>query len=153
MPAFSGARRFSWRCEIAPESRGFLAHASRHPASLAASCGTCGKYAPALPCLQTPCSVGFCGRVCRCAGLHAYFLRHPIALRYLAQKGKGAIMEGLNMGIIKDMPIPLAPIERQAEFARLLDQVIALKAEQRRSAADLEALFASLQHGVFQEEL
>jgi len=57
------------------------------------------------------------------------------------------------MGIIKDMPIPLAPIERQAEFARLLDQVIALKAEQRRSAADLEALFASLQHGVFQEEL
>lgn len=56
--------------------------------------------------------------------LHAYFLGHPIARPwYLAQKAKGAIMEGLNMGIIKEMPIPLAPIGLQVEFAERLKQV------------------------------
>lgn len=121
--------------------------------------GTCGRCAivpddiPAAINTKHLCAITLDRTKCLPVFLHAYFLRHPVALRYLAQKGKGAIMEGLNMGIIKDMPIPLAPIERQAEFARLLEQVIALKSQQRRSAADLEALFASLQHGVFQEEL
>ena len=121
--------------------------------------GTCGRCAIVPDDIPTAintkhlCAITLDRTKCLPIFLHAYFLGHPIALRYLAQKGKGAIMEGLNMGIIKDMPIPFAPIERQVEFARLLKQVSGLKAEQRRSAGDLEKLFASLQHGVFQEEL
>src|SRR5439155_22693940 len=41
--------------------------------------------------------------------VHAYFHRHPLARRYLDQTAKGAIMSGLNMGIIRAMPIPLPP--------------------------------------------
>ena len=62
-------------------------------------------------------------------------------------------MEGLNLGIIKEMPIPLAPIELQEKFAERLQQVSDLKATQRRSGAYLEALFASLQHRAFRGEL
>ena len=62
-------------------------------------------------------------------------------------------MEGLNMGIIKEMPVPLAPIDLQETFAERLTQVSHLKATQRRSEAELEALFASLQHRAFRGEL
>ena len=62
-------------------------------------------------------------------------------------------MEGLNMGIIKEMPIPLAPIRLQEEFAQKLTKVNALKAGQRRSETELNTLFACLQHRAFQGEL
>ena len=41
--------------------------------------------------------------------MHAYFLGHPIARRYLERSAKGAIMSGLSMRIIKSLPIPAAP--------------------------------------------
>lgn len=62
-------------------------------------------------------------------------------------------MEGLNMGIIREMPIPLVPIELQEEFAERVKAMSELKTEQRRSEADLEELCASLQHHAFRGEL
>jgi type I restriction enzyme S subunit len=85
--------------------------------------------------------------------LHAYFLRHPIALRYLRQTAKGAIMSGLNMGLIERMPVPLPPITLQREFARRVAAVEKLKTAQRAALAELDALFASLQHRAFCGEL
>jgi type I restriction enzyme S subunit len=85
--------------------------------------------------------------------LHAYFLRHPIARRYLAQQAKGAIMEGLNMGIIRELPIPLAPIALQNAFAERLKMVRHITSRQRRSDAQLGTLFESLQHCAFRGEL
>ena len=49
--------------------------------------------------------------------LQAYFLWHPVAQRYLVRAAKGAIMPGLNMGIIKALPVPVIPLEDQATFA------------------------------------
>jgi type I restriction enzyme S subunit len=85
--------------------------------------------------------------------LHAYFLQHPIARKYLTQTAKGAIMSGLNMGLIKGMPIPLPPLPLQREFARRVGAVEKLKTAQHASLAELDALFASLQHRAFQGEL
>ncbi len=48
--------------------------------------------------------------------LRACFLWHPDSRRYLAQRAKGSIMDGLNMSIIKEMPLPVAPLDQQREF-------------------------------------
>lgn len=81
--------------------------------------------------------------------LHAYFLRHPTARKYLEQTAKGAIMSGLNMGIIKAMPIALPPLPLQQTFATRIQSIEALKTTHRRALAALDALFASLQQRAF----
>lgn len=73
--------------------------------------------------------------------------------KYLAQKAQGAIMEGLNMGIIKEMPVPLAPIDLQLEFAERLRRVSEQRAAERRLEVNLAALFGSLQRRAFRGEL
>ena len=62
-------------------------------------------------------------------------------------------MDGLNMGIIKDMPIPLAPLELQKSYVERHRKLGAVIAGARRSASELDALFASLQHRAFRGEL
>ena len=85
--------------------------------------------------------------------LHAYFLRHPIAAKYLRQTAKGAIMAGLSMGIIAAMPIPVPPLAIQRSFAASVAVIEQLKAANRAALADLDALFGSLQHRAFRREL
>lgn len=85
--------------------------------------------------------------------LHAYFLRHPIARQYLAKRAKGAIMDGLNMGIIKEMPIPLVPLSLQLAFTRSLNQVRRIVFNAKLSEVNLGVLFTSLQHRAFRGEL
>lgn len=62
-------------------------------------------------------------------------------------------MSGLNMGLIKGMPLPLPPIPLQREFARRVTAVEKLKTAHRASLAELDALFATLQHRAFRGEL
>lgn len=85
--------------------------------------------------------------------LHAYFLLHPRAGKYLDKTSKGAIMAGLNMGIIKEMPILLPPSELQREFEDRIESVRQLKTLHLTSLAQLDALFASLQFRAFRGEL
>jgi len=66
---------------------------------------------------------------------------------------KGAIMSGLNMGIIKAMPIPMVPITLQKEFSDRNAELERLKVSQRAALTELETLFASLQHRAFRGEL
>ena len=85
--------------------------------------------------------------------MHAYFLRHPIARRYLERSAKGAIMSGLNMRIIKALPIPAAPLDLQHRFAAIVHSVEQQKASQRAHQAELDTLFASLQSRAFRGDL
>ncbi|MEP6765056.1 MAG: restriction endonuclease subunit S [Gemmatimonadaceae bacterium] len=81
--------------------------------------------------------------------LHSYFLTHPIARSYLAENATGAIMAGLNMGIIKNMPVSLPPLEKQRAFVQRKKAIRTLRGLQR-SALDKETdLFAALQHRAF----
>ena len=47
---------------------------------------------------------------------YAYFLYHPLAREYLTKRAKGAIMAGLNMGIIKELPLNLPSVKQQREI-------------------------------------
>ena len=62
-------------------------------------------------------------------------------------------MAGLNMGIIKSMPLPIPSLATQQAFATKVD---AIRTQRDRVARALEAddqLFAALQHRAFRGEL
>jgi type I restriction enzyme S subunit len=85
--------------------------------------------------------------------LHAYFLRHPIARHHLASRTKGAIMGGLNMGIIKELPVSMPPIDIQHE---LVSRLAAVDRAQKRAVTQrehLDSLSKSLQHRAFSGSL
>ena len=80
-------------------------------------------------------------------------LDSPFILRQ-AHKGVRAIaVPDLGMGKIKAFRTIVPPVELQREFARRVRAVEKLKTAQRASLAELDALFASLQHRAFRGEL
>lgn len=120
------------------------------------TCGRCAVVPESIPlAINTKhlCCISLDQKKCLPSFLHAYFLMHPAARNYLEQTAKGAIMAGLNMGIIKDMPLSLPPLGLQREFATCRDILEKLKLAHRESLVELDALFASLQHRVFRGEL
>lgn len=121
--------------------------------------GTCGRCAivpqgfPVAINTKHICCITPDPNLCSPEFLKAYFLLHPVARRHLEQSTKGAIMDGLNMAIIKATPIPLAPLPLQQEFARQVQAIDRLRAKYRQSLAEMDALFLSLQHRAFRGEL
>jgi type I restriction enzyme, S subunit len=121
--------------------------------------GTCGRCAivpndiPLAINTKHLCCITLNPAKCLPVFLHAYFLLHPIARGYLTKKSKGAIMEGLNMGIIKEMPIPRAPIELQEAFTRRVSAMSDVRTMHHRSANGVEELFQTLQHRAFRGDL
>lgn len=85
--------------------------------------------------------------------LRASFLWHPDSRAYLRRQTKGAVMDGLNMGIIKAMPIPLPPIADQRAFADKVAKIDAQRAIAKRVLAADDELFASLQSRAFSGKL
>lgn len=85
--------------------------------------------------------------------LRAAFLWHPESRKHLLRQTKGSIMSGLNMGIIKAMPVPTPPLSDQKAFQVKVASVADRRA-QIASAVRLEdELFASLQSRAFRGEL
>ena len=121
--------------------------------------GTCGRCAVVPNGISTAintkhlCCITLDQRKCLPEFMHAYFLEHPIARRYLERNAKGAIMSGLNMRIIKALPIPAAPLDLQHRFAAIVQSVEQQKACQRAHLAELDTLFASLQSRAFRGDL
>ena len=84
--------------------------------------------------------------------LSAYFAS-PVGARQVSGRNKHAVKAGLNFDDIRSFLIPVPPIPLQREFARRVTAVEALKTAQRASLAELDALFATLQHRAFRGEL
>jgi type I restriction enzyme S subunit len=61
--------------------------------------------------------------------------------------------KNINLATLRNLAVPIPPIPLQREFARRLTAVEKLKTAQRASLAELDALFASLQHRAFKGEL
>lgn len=121
--------------------------------------GTCGRCAIVPEDIPTAintkhlCCITLDWSKCFPEFLHSYFLLHPIARQYLIRTAKGSIMDGLNMGIIKSMPIPLAPIALQSGFVRIFREIHEQKRLYRTQIEELDTLFASLQSRAFRGEL
>jgi len=121
--------------------------------------GTCGRCAvvpddiPRAINTKHLCCITLDQNQCLPEFLHSYFLIHPIARRYLTLHSKGAIMDGLNMGIIKNLPVPEAPLSLQRDFARIIKQRCGLAARLTSQQDEAEDLFSSLQQRAFRGEL
>ncbi|MEU1546414.1 restriction endonuclease subunit S [Nocardia sp. NPDC005745] len=121
--------------------------------------GTCGRCAVVPDNIPTAintkhlCCITLDRKRCLPEYLHSYFLRHPTAQNYLQQTAKGAIMAGLNMGIIKSLPVSIPPLELQERYSQQIQHIRHSKAVSERHLESLNALFASIQSRAFRGEL
>ena len=83
--------------------------------------------------------------------LHVF--RNPKVKARLTSKSRGIRQANISNGDVLELELPLPPIPLQREFARRVTAVEALKTAQRASLAELDALFATLQHRAFRGEL
>lgn len=80
-------------------------------------------------------------------------LRSPSMLSHLLGKNKGVAIKHLHLVDVRNLRIPLPPLPLQRRFAAIVESVERQKARQRAHLAELDALFAALQHRAFRGEL
>jgi len=87
----------------------------------------------------------------------AVFVRHLLSCHYfdhvVSQKNRGGTQKFVSLGDLRGFPLPLPPKEQQQQFTRFVQAADKLKATNRGSLAELDTLFASLQHRAFRGEL
>ena len=117
--------------------------------------GTCGRCAVVPDDMPTAintkhlCCISLDRTRCEPEFLHSYFLLHPIARNYLESRAKGAIMAGLNMGIIKELPVVLPSLEKQRHFVSI-KRALGRQIEQTQAQENrFDELFAGLQQNAF----
>jgi type I restriction enzyme, S subunit len=64
-----------------------------------------------------------------------------------------AARANVSLANLRELPIPLPPLPLQQKFAAIVESVERQKAAQRAHLAELDALFAALQHRAFRGEL
>ena len=152
------ANEFRWvegRCISEEKYRQLKRYTVRPGDVLITIMGTCGRCAVVPdglpPAINTKhlCCITLNKAKCLPEFLRAYFLWHPVARSYLERAAKGAIMSGLNMGIIKALPVPVIRLEDQATFVARQAACQCLRSELRSSLNELQQLFASLRHRAF----
>ncbi len=120
---------------------------------------TCGRVAVVPD--DIPCAINTKHLCCitldqsRCSPwyLWAAFRFHADLRSQLGATARGAVMPGLNMGLIKSAKVTLPPMELQTEFVRALGELEAASRLATKHASQSGELFASLQHRAFRGEL
>jgi len=128
--------------------------------SIMGTCGRCAVVPVDIPvAINTKhlCCITLDASKCLPGYLHAYFLHHPVAQEFLAERAKGSIMAGLNMGIIQELPVLLPPLKKQAEFLAALNllkaDILRLESAFRAKVNALEVLRRSLLDQAFSGNL
>lgn len=117
--------------------------------------GTCGRCAvvpddiPRAINTKHLCCISLDRDKCLPEFLHSYFLMHPVARQYLDRSAKGAIMSGLNMGIIKKLPLPTVALALQERFVRVKQKIQSVIASHQNQLDSLERLNSSLNQRAF----
>ncbi len=116
--------------------------------SIMGTCGRCAVVPDDIPLAINSkhlCCISLDQSRCLPEFLKLYFLHHPVAKNYLEERASGAIMAGLNMGIIKDLPILLPCVKEQAaiigtceKLSRGLSDLMELYSRKRTHLADLK---------------
>ena len=81
------------------------------------------------------------------------FYNHPSILKQMSNSVIGAIMDGLNLTIIRNINLKCPPIELQTQFAQIVEKTESLKAQYQQSLQELEQLYGSLSQRAFKGEL
>lgn len=154
--------RFEWSKErfISQEKYSDLSRYTVFPGDvLITIMGTCGRCAvvpedvPVAINTKHLCCITLDKSKCLPEFLHSYFLYHPIARRYLEKNTKGAIMSGLNMGIIKAMPVPAFPLDIQKKYAEIANQIELSRYKREASQALININFGSISQKAFSGQL
>jgi type I restriction enzyme S subunit len=153
---------FRWdeRRFITPEKyRGLRRYTVRPGDVLITIMGTCGRCAvvpeniPVAINTKHLCCITLDANRALPAFLHASFLQHPAVLKQLGVQAKGAVMPGLNMGIIRSVELRIPPLDLQLAFVSRTDVLDEMRARYREHEDHLDTLFASLQHRAFSGKL
>ena len=119
--------------------------------------GTCGRCAiipddiPTAINTKHLCCITLDTNKCLPEYLHAYFLHHPLSLEYLNKMAKGSVMDGLNMGIIRKLPVLLPTINEQQNIIDKLNLVSnEIKKLEDSYQTELESL-TELKQSILQE--
>ena len=78
---------------------------------------------------------------------------HSFLQKSLEDAAPESAQKNINLALLRNLVVPVPPIELQREFARRVTAVETLKTAHRASLAELDALFATLQHRAFRGEL
>jgi type I restriction enzyme, S subunit len=154
-----GKRRF-----ITPEKYKQLSRYKVNPGDvLITIMGTCGRCAIVPDDIPTAinskhlCCITLDRTQCLPGFLHAYFLYHPIAQSFLLKRAKGSIMSGLNMEIIKELPLRLPSVSKQKiiidSIESLFQDTQRLESIYRQKLAALTELKQSILQKAFTGEL
>ena len=81
------------------------------------------------------------------------YLTSPLGQRQSLGRNRQGVKAGLNFDDVRSFVVPFPLISLQQEFARRVEAIEHLKTTHRKSLAQLNALFASLQHRAFRGEL
>ena len=77
----------------------------------------------------------------------------PFILNQLKSKNRGAIMSGLNLGLIKETKLKRPPIALQDQFGAIHKKIDEIKSRYQQSLTDLEHLYGALSQKAFKGEL
>jgi type I restriction enzyme S subunit len=120
------------------------------------TCGRCAIVPEGIPiAINTKhlCCITLDKTRCLPEFLHSYFLFHPDARAYLERTAKGAIMDGLNMGIIKALPVPVVPMALQHRYQTFVSALSRTKKHLREQSSNADSLFQSLVQRAFSGQL
>lgn len=160
------ANEFRWGKSrfITPEKYQQLARYTVRPGDVLISImGTCGRCAVVPDDIPTAintkhlCCITLDRKQCLPSYLHTYFLHAPQSQEFLAKHAKGAIMAGLNMSLIQELPVMLPPIKVQAEIIKAAGDLRAetqrLESLYQQNLTALDELKQSLLHQAFSGQL
>lgn len=82
-----------------------------------------------------------------------YFFKSDYLLHHLKRFSHGNTMDIINLGIVKELKIPVPPIALQTQFATIVTKTETLKEQYKNSLQELENLYGSLSQQAFKGEL